>query len=559
MFGTFAARPPEEGYDLIVLGGHVIDGSGNPWFAADIGIRGDRITAIGMLDRSRAKRTIDASGMTVAPGFIDMLGQSEYAVLADGRALSKLSQGITSEITGEGESAAPQTPRTIEALRGELMRYGITIDWNDLDEYFHRVEKKGCAINLGTYVGATQVRQAVIGADDREPTNAEVQEMKRLVAEAMRDGAIGLSSALIYPPASYAKTEELIELAKIAGMYGGIYATHLRSEGQAEMEAISEAIRVGREAHVPVEIFHLKASGQPRWGAMPQIVGAIQTARSSGVDVAADMYPYLAGVTALASALPPWVANGGEQKMLERLHDPKMRRQIKNEMAVQSHEWENMYLNSGGAEGITISWVIQPALTFLEGKTLATVAKSEEKDPLDVLIDIVIADKARTGALYFLANESDLEVGLKQTWTSIGLDSNEMSLDGPLFKGHPHPRAFGSMPRFLGHYVRERRLVSLEDAIRKITSLPAQRVRLQDRGLLRNGFYADLTIFDPARIEDKATYDRPTQVSVGVEYVIVNGSVAFEHGHLTGILAGRPLRGPGWKQSPVDPLELRNH
>lgn len=537
-----------ESYDVIIRGGHILDGTGNPWYAADIGIRGDKIAAIGKLGDATAKRTIDATGKIVAPGFIDMLGQSETSLLIDNRSLSKLSQGITSEITGEGGSIAPQDERTLAPMKPVLDQFHLTIDWTDLDGYFKRLEKNGTPLNLGTYVGAAQVREAVIGDDDRAPTADELKQMEDLVAQAMQQGAMGVSTALIYPPGHYAKTDELIALAKVASQYGGIYASHMRSEGQTEMQALDEALRIGREADLPVEIFHLKVSGKSRWGSMPKVIAKIQAARNSGLNVAASMYPYVAGATALASCLPPWVADGGTAKLLERLHDPTDRRRIKAEMAADHPGWENLYFDSGGPSGVMISGVVDPDLKKYDGKTVAQMAAAEKKDPLDALFDFVIADNAQTGALYFIASEQDLQYGLKQPWTSIGLDANETSLDGPIFEPHNHPRAWGSMPRFLGHYVRDLHLVPLAEAIRKITSLPAEREHLVGRGLLKEGFFADVTIFDPKTIIDKATYQDPNQMSVGIDCVFVNGQLEFDDGKLTGITAGRALRGPGWRE-----------
>ncbi len=528
-------------YDVLIRNGRIIDGSGNPWVSGDIAVRGDRIVAIGKLEGAQAKRVIDASGLVVSPGFIDMLGQSELALLIDNRSLSKLSQGITSEITGEGASAAPQNALTLAQLQPGLDQYHLKVDWSSLAEYFARLEKTGTPINIGTYVGAAQIREAILGDVDRAPNPEELEKMKALVAQAMQDGALGISTALIYPPGHYAKSEELIELAKVAGQYGGIYASHMRSEGQSETAAIEEALRIGREAHLPVEIFHLKVIGKPRWGSMPKIVGMIQAARDAGQDVSADMYPYVAGGTALASSLPPWVADGGAAKLLERLKDPAVRAKIKQEMASEHPNWENLYLGSGGASGILVSGIVNPDLKKYDGKTLAQIATAEKKAPLDALFDLVLADKAQTGAIYFIANEGDLQYGLKQPWTSIGLDASELSLDGPLFEAHSHPRAFGSMPRLLGHYVRDEHLLPLEQAIRKITSLPAQRERLRDRGLLKEGYFADITIFDPATIQDKATYEHSTELSQGVKYVLVNGQLEYDDGHLTGATAGTVL------------------
>jgi len=543
---VFAQLNQSSAYDFIIKNGRIIDGSGNPWVSGDIAISDDRIAKIGKLENSSAKRVIDAHGLIVAPGFIDMLGQSETALLIDNRSLSKLSQGITSEITGEGGSIAPQNALTISQLQPELDRYHLTIDWTTLDGYFSRLEKSGTPLNIGTYVGAAQVREAVLGDVGRAPTPEELEKMKALVAEAMQQGAFGISTALIYPPGQYAKTAELIELAKVAAQYGGIYGTHMRSEGQSEIAAISEALRIGRDAHLPVEIFHLKVIGKSRWGTMPKIVGMIQAARDAGQDVSANMYPYVAGGTALASSLPPWVADGGLAKLLERIKDPAVRIKIKQELSTEHSDWENLYLGSGGASGILLSGIVNPDFKQYDGKTLAQLAKGQGKDPLDALMDLVIADKAQTGAIYFIANENDLRYGLKQQWTSIGLDGSELSLDGPLFDPHTHPRAFGSMPRFLGHYVRDEHLLSWEQAIRKVTSLPAQRECLRDRGLLKEGFFADITVLDPATMIDNATYQNPAQISQGVKYVFVNGKLEYEDGKLTGVNAGRALRGPGW-------------
>jgi dihydroorotase/N-acyl-D-amino-acid deacylase len=400
-------------------------------------------------------------------------------------------------------------------------------------------------LNLGTYVGAAQVREAVLGDVNRAPTSEELEKMKSLVAQAMEQGAFGLSTALIYPPGHYAKTEELIELAKVASQYGGIYASHMRSEGQSETAAIQEALRIGREAHLPVEIFHLKVSGKSRAGGMIKVAAMIQEARDAGQDVTADMYPYVAGATALASSMPPWAADGGLNKLLRRLQDPAIRSRIKSELAVSHSDWENLYLDAGGASGVMVSSVVNKDLKQFTGKTIAQIAAEQKKDPMEALFDFILADKGQTGALYFIANEEDLQYGLKQPWTSIGLDAGEMPLDGPLFEPHAHPRTFGSMPRFLGHYVRELHLLTLEQAIRKITSLPAQREHLSNRGLIKENFFADITIFDPQTIIDKATYTEPAQLSQGVKYVFVNGQLEFESGRLTGVNAGKGLRRNG--------------
>ena len=559
---VFIAAQNGPAYDILIRNGRIIDGTGNPWYMGDVAIRADRIVAIGKLQNAKAKRVIDATNMVVSPGFIDMLGQSETALLIDNRSVSKLAQGITSEITGEGGSIAPQDALTIAAAQPSLDPYHLKIDWTTLDDYWMRLDKKGTPINIGTYVGAAQVREAVLGDVDRAPTAQELEKMKALVAQAMQQGALGISTALIYPPGFYAKTDELIELAKVAAQYGGIYATHMRSEGLNEVAAVREALRIGQEAHIPVEIFHLKVSGKNRAGKMIDIVRMIQEARDSGQDVTADMYPYLAGATALASSLPPWVADGGTDKLLERLRDPAVRQRIKTEMSAtgdrtsapsraeparEGDPWENLYLDAGGAPGVMVSSVVNPDLKQYTGKTVAEIAELQKKDPLDALMDFVLADKGLSGALYFIASEDDLQTGLRQPWTSIGLDANELSLDGPLFEPHTHPRAFGSMPRFLGHYVRDLQLMPLEQAIRKITSLPAQREHLVGRGLIKEGFFADVTVFDPASINDKGTYTEPAQLPIGVKYVLVNGQMAFENGKATGAMGGRALKGQGAK------------
>jgi len=545
-----AAQTPasRSNFDIVIKNGHILDGTGGPWYAADVGVKGDRIVAIGKLDGAQASKVIDATGRIVSPGFIDTLGQSEYPLLIDNRGISKLAQGITSEITGEGASIAPHNQKTITPLKPFLDQYKVTIDWTTLDGYFKRLEKQGTPINIGTYVGAAQVRQAVIGDDDRVPTAAELEQMKQLVAQAMKDGALGISTALIYPPGHYAKTEELIELAKVVAPYGGVYGSHMRSEGASEMAAVDEAIRIGREAGIPVEIFHLKVSGKPRWGSMKLVVAKIQEARAQGLDIRANQYPYIAGATALAASLPPWVADGGTEKLLDRLRDAKTRERIKSEMATDHAEWENLYFDCGGGSGVMIAGVVNLDLKKYNGKMVSDMAKAENKAELEALFDFILADKAQTGALYFMASEEDLVYGLKQRWTSIGLDAGDSALDGPLYEPFGHPRTFGSMSRFLGRYVRDQNLIPLEEAIRKITSMPAQRAHLNDRGLIRTGFFADITVFDPATIIDEATYQDPNKLSKGVDYVLVNGQVEFDHGGVTGVKAGRPLRGPGWSQ-----------
>jgi len=529
-------------YDVLIVGGHVVDGTGDPRYEADVAIQGDRIVAIGKLSHARAKLVLSAKNWVVSPGFIDMLGQSEHSLLIDNRSLSKLSQGITSEITGEGSTIAPVNDAILRAWKPMLDRYHLTVDWRDLAGYFRRLEKSGTPLNIGTYVGAAQVRQAVMGEVDRRPTSAELEKMKALVDQAMRQGALGVSSALIYPPGFYSKTDELIELAKVSGRHGGIYATHIRSEGEDEMAALEEAIRIGRQAGVPVEIFHLKVSGKKRWGTMPKVVGKIQQARDSGLDIAANVYPYVAGSLPLAFLLPPWVGEGGTDRLLDRLRDRRVRKRLAAEISSSHAGWENLYSDDGGGTGILIAATTDPALRKYNGRTLAEVAQEQGKPELEALFDLVLDDKAQTQVIDFYGSEEDLRVALKQPWTSLCLDGGEASLDGPLYEPHTHPRDWGAMPRFLGHYSRDLHLVSLEDAVRKVTSWPARRAHLVDRGRLRPGFYADVTIFDPTEIGDRATYLEPAQLSTGVKYVLVNGQLVYENGKLTGAMPGRALR-----------------
>ncbi len=535
-------------YDVLIRNGRIVDGSGNPWFAGDVGIRGDRITFVGRAPQSAtAKRVIDARGLVVAPGFIDMLGQSEEYVLIDRRAVSKITQGITSEITGEGGSIAPVNERTLAEERDFLERYKLTVDWRDLEGYFRRFERERPAINLGTYVGATQVRRYVLGDADRAATPDELRQMEELVDEAMRQGAMGLSTSLIYAPAFYASTDELIALARVAARHGGIYASHIRNEGNTEAQALEEAFRIGREAGLPVEIWHLKASGRQNWGNMKKVVAAIEQARASGVDVTADQYPYPASSTSLGAVIPPKYHEGGSAAFVARLKDPQQRAAIRRELESPNPAFENMWTGVGGPAGVLVVSVLDPALNQFEGKTIAQIAQEQKKDPLDALMDLVAAGRDNVGAVYFTMSEDDLRLAMQQPWVSVGCDSGGVAPDGVLGQSKTHPRAYGSFTRILGKYVRQEKLFPLEWAIRKFTSLPAQRVGLKDRGLLKPGFYADITIFNPETVNDRATFDDPHQPSVGIEYVLVNGVLTLERGKFTGEFGGRPLRGPGYR------------
>ena len=533
-------------YDILIRNGRVVNGTGNPWIYADVGVTGDRITLLGRAPaKATARRFIDAKGLIVAPGFIDMLEQSEWNLLIDKQAFSKLNQGITTGITGEGQSIAPQNDQTLADRRDFLQHYHLTVDWHDLEGYFHRLQQQGAGINLGTYVGATQVRKYVLGSADRAPTAEELARMEQLVDEAMRQGAMGLSTSLIYAPAFYANTDELIALARIASKYGGIYASHIRNEGDHETEALAEAFRIGREANIPVEIWHVKVSGQQNWGKMHEVIAAIGASRASGLDVTADQYPYTASGTSLGATIPPKYHEGGSEEFVNRLKDPQVRSAIRAELVARSGSAENMWRGTGGPQGILVAAVLDPSLRRYEGKTIAQIATDEHKDPLDALMDLVIAGKDHVSAVYFTMNEEDVKYAMQQPFVSVGTDAGAVNVQGPLSESKTHPRAYGSFPRILGRYVREQHLLSLEQAIRKFTSLPAQRLGLRDRGILRAGAFADITIFDPATISDAATFEDPHRPSAGVEYVIVNGVISLDHGKISGELGGRPLRGPG--------------
>jgi len=544
--GLFAQGSAPQ-YDLLIRNGHVIDGAGSPWYAADIAIRDGHIAAIGHLESAAAKQTIDAAGMVVAPGFIDMLGQSEMTMLVNPHLPSKIYQGITTEITGEGGTAAPLTDALRKADQASYEHFQIDPSWNTFREYFARLEKQGMGINLASYVGATQVRRAVIGDGDRAPTPAELDQMKALVRQAMLDGAVGVSTALQYAPAPYAKTEELIALAAEGAKFGGIYATHMRSEGDAIIPAIDEAIRIGREAHVPVEIWHLKAAGRQNWGRMPEIIAHIDEARRSGVDIAANTYAYTAWFNTFSAFIPPWAHDGGDAKLIERLKNPEDRARIRKEMQTPSTTWDNEWNEVPGPEGILVSVVQNPKLLPLEGKTIAEIAKLWNKDPFDTVFDLLIEDNAATEVAVFGMSEPDVRLALQQPWVSVCNDSEGTSPDGILGLAHPHPRAYGTFPRILRKYVREDGALTLPDAIRKFSALPASDLRLADRGVIKKGMWADIVVFNPETITDLATYDKPNQLSRGMEYVLVNGVPVIDHGKMTNALPGKVIRGPAWK------------
>ena len=544
---SLAADRALSNYDLIIEHGRVIDGTGAPWFAADVGIRAGRVAAIGQLDKATASRRVNAAGRVVAPGFIDMLGQSELTLLVNPHVPSKVFQGITTEITGEGESVAPVDAAIAKEWAPKFGHYGITQDWTDFTGYFTRLEKQGIGINVGTYVGATTVREMVVGYADRAASPDELTRMQAIVAAAMHQGALGVSSALEYAPAPYASTEELIALASMAAQFGGIYATHMRSEQASIMAAIDETIRIGREAHVPVEIWHLKAGGVGNFGLMPEIVARIDRARAAGVDIAADTYAYPAWYNDLSAFIPPWAHDGGNAKLIERLKDTAVRARLKTELASAATDWDNEWQSVPGPEAILIATVLNPKLVDLQGRTLAEIAKARGTDPKDTLFDILVEDGAQTTVAVFAMSEPDIALAAVQPWVSFCNDSEGTSPEGLLGKGFPHPRAYGTFPRVLRKYVREERRMRLEEAIRKFTSLPASRLRLNDRGVLKAGLWADIVVFDPEQIMDKATFSAPNQLSVGMQWVLVNGAPVIADGVATNALPGRVLRGQGYQ------------
>jgi N-acyl-D-amino-acid deacylase len=543
--GTSALSKASD-YDLIIRNGRVIDGSGRPAFTADVAIKGDRIARIGNLGGARAKRTIDARGQIVAPGFIDMLGQSEQYVLIDPRAMSKVMMGVTTEITGEGESIAPLNDRILKEQEDFNRRYNLTVDWRTLGEYFNRLEKQGAGVNLGTFVGATQIREYVIGYDDRPPTPSELEQMRKLVAAAMKDGALGVSTSLQYVPARFAKTDEIVELAKVAHQYGGIYITHQRSEANAIDDSMKEVFEIARRANIPAEIWHFKTAYKKNWGRMPEMLRRIEGARRQGLKITADVYPYVAGSTSLSACLPPWALEGGTDRMIARLRDPQTRERLKKEITTDSKDWENIYLGSGGPGGILIGSVTNRDLETWQGKRLSEIAAAQNKMPLDALLDFILADHGQTGAIFFMMQESDMQAALKSPFVSICTDSGARATDGPLAGSKSHPRGWGTYPRILGRYVRDQHLMTLELAIHKMTGLPASNVALKQRGLLREGYFADITIFDPKTVGDRATFEEPNQYPLGINFVIVNGQIEVDQGLRTPALAGRVLRGPGY-------------
>ena len=545
--GSSGQRAPAR-FDVVVRNGRIVDGTGAPWFRGDVAVAGDRIAAVGQLSTDAAAATIvDAAGLVVAPGFIDLLGQSEFNVLVDGRAASKILQGVTTEITGEGSSIAPVNDRMMREAAPPARHFGVVQDWRTLGDYFKRLEERShTSINLGTFVGAGSIRNYVIGKDDRPAAAAELDEMRRLVAQAMEQGALGLSTSLQYVPDRFASTDEIVELAKVAARYGGVYFTHQRSEGAKIFESLDEVFTIAERAGIPAEIWHLKTAYKPQFGKMAEVLRRIEAARGRGLDVTADQYPYNRASNGLDACLPLWVREGGLEKMLARLKDPATRERIRKEMDdAAATTWENQWYGANGGDGVMLASVLNPELRKYEGMTFTEIGRAMGKDPRDAVMDLVVADRGESSVITAIMDENDVRTALQHPLVGVGTDSSAKAEDGKLAESKSHPRAWGSFPRILGTFVRDEHLLTLEEAIRKMTSKAAARVHLTDRGILRPGMMADITVFDPATIRDLATFENPNQYSTGVKHVFVNGRRVVADGAMTSERPGRPLRGSG--------------
>jgi N-acyl-D-amino-acid deacylase len=538
---------PVQRYDVIIRNGTIYDGTGAEGVRADVGINADRIERVGDLKNARGRREIDASGLAVAPGFINMLSWATESLLHDGRSQSDIRQGVTLEIFGEGESMGPlneQMKKDMITAQGDIK---FDIKWTTLGEYLEYLVKRGVSCNVASFVGATTVRIHELGYADRPPTEAELKRMQQHVRKAMEEGALGLGSSLIYAPAFYAKTDELIALAKAAGEYGGLYISHIRSEGSRLLEGIDELLTIAREANVAAEVYHLKAAGEDNWHKMDAAIEKIEAARKGGLRITADMYTYIAAQTGLDASMPPWVQEGGYPEWAKRLNDPAIRQRVAREMSAPADTWENLYFGTGSPEKVLLVGFKNPKLKPLTGKTLAQVAKMRGKSPEETAMDLVIEDGSRVSTVYFLMSEENVKKQIKLPWVSFDSDAASLAPEGAFLKSNPHPRAYGTFARLLGKYVRDEKVIPLAEAIRRLTSLPATNLKLDRRGGLKEGFYADVVVFDPARIQDHATFEKPHQYSTGVQHVFVNGVPVIKAGKHTGAKPGRVVRGPAWK------------
>ena len=532
-------------YDLVIRNGTVYDGSGGAPFTADVAVRGDRIAAVGSAGRGKVE--IDARGLAVAPGFINVLSWATESLIVDGRSMGDLKQGVTLEVFGEGWSMGPLNDAMRKEEKEQQGDLKFDIPWTTLGEYLEHLERRGVSCNVASFVGATTVRIHVLGYADRKPTAPELDRMRDLVRQAMREGALGVGSSLIYAPAFYADTAELVALSRVAAEHDGLYISHLRSEGNRFEEAVDEILRIAREAGVRAEIYHLKAAGEPNWPKMDRVIAKLEKARAEGVRITADMYTYTAGATGLDAAMPPWVQEGGYSKWAERLQDPAVRERVRREMSTPTDAWENLYLLAGSPEKVLLVGFKNDALKPLTGKSLAEVAKLRGKSPEETAMDLVVEDGSRVGTVYFMMSEENLRKQMKLPWVSFGSDAASTAPEGAFLKSRPHPRAYGNFARFLGKYVRDEKVIPLAEAVRRLTSLPAENLRLRDRGALKPGAFADIAVFDPARIRDHATFEDPHRYATGVVHVLVNGVPVLRDGEHTGAKPGRVVRGPGWK------------
>jgi N-acyl-D-amino-acid deacylase len=544
---TQGQKPMKNEYDVVIRNGTIYDGSGTAPITGDLAIRGDVIAAIGKLENVAARMEIDVRGLAVAPGFINMLSWATESLIEDGRSQSDIRQGVTLEIFGEGESMGPLNEKMKKDMVEQQADIKYDIEWTTLNEYLEYLVKRGVSPNVGSFVGATTVRIHEIGYANRPPTPAELERMRTLVRQAMKEGALGVGSSIIYAPAFYAQTDELIALAKVASEYGGIYISHLRSEGNRFLEALDELITIARQANIAAEVYHLKAAGEANWHKLDEAIQKIQNARAAGLRITADMYTYTAGATGLDAAMPPWVQEGGYNEWAKRLKDPATRERVKREMVTPTDEWESLYLAAGSPQKVLLVGFKNEKLKPLTGKTLRDVAKMRGKSPEETAIDLVVEDGSRVGTVYFLMSEENVRKQIQLPWVSFDSDAASVAPEGAFLKSNPHPRAYGNFARLLGKYVRDEKLIPLEEAIRRLTSLPAESLKLDRRGALKAGYFADVVVFDPAKIQDHATFDQPHQYATGVVHVFVNGTQVLKSGLHTGAKPGRVVRGPGWK------------
>lgn len=543
---AFGAEPAAtDKFDVIIKGGTVYDGTGEKPRVVDVALRGDRIAGVGNFPAEKAQTVIDAKGMAVAPGFINMLSWSTESLIEDGRSQSEIRQGVTTEIMGEGWSMGPLNDQMKQRIVAEQKDIKYEIKWNSLAEYLKYLEQRGIAPNVASYLGATTVREHVIGLEDKPPTPEQLEEMRELVRIAMEEGALGIGTSLIYAPAFYAKTEELIELCKVAAKYQGKYISHVRSEGNQLIEAIEELIRISREAGLPAEIYHIKAAGEKNWPKMDRVLEKVEAARKEGLKITANMYVYPAGGTGLDASLPPWTLDGGYEALWKRLEDPAIRQKIAGEVRTPSDAWENFFLAAGSPDRILLVGFKSEKLKPLTGKSLAEVAKMRGKDPVETIMDLLLEDRSRIDTLYFLMSEANIKKEIARPWVSFGSDEASQAPEGAFLKSNPHPRAYGNFARLLGRYVREEKIISLEEAVKRMTSLPATNLGLDHRGFLQEGMFADVVVFDPKTIADKATFEKPHQYAVGMKHVFVNGAQVLKDGEHTGAKPGRALWGPG--------------